>query len=76
MNDNDMNDFQRIKALEAAIGLLRRDLADAERMLRLLPEDRRLKKQKAANEKLIYLAQVELGKVRTNVSGKGMGNVE
>jgi hypothetical protein len=76
MNDNDTNDLQRIKALESAIGILRRDLGDAERMLRLTPDNPRLKRQKGANEKLIFMAQVELGKVRKNVRRKGIGNVE
>lgn len=76
MNDNDMSERQRIKALEAAIGTFRRDLADAEHGLRAMPKDARLKKQKAANEKLIYLAQVELGKLRKKLPRKGIAIVE
>ncbi len=67
-NDNDMNDLQRIKALEVSIGKLRKDLERVEGMLRLTPTNRSLKKQKGAIEKLIFMAQVELGKVRKKVA--------
>jgi hypothetical protein len=67
VNDNDMNNLQRIKALEASIGKLRQDLERVERMLRLTPTKPRLKQQKGAIEKLIFMAQVELGKVRKKV---------
>ena len=67
MNDNDMNSLQRIKALEASIGKLRNDLERVERMLRLTPTKPRLRQQKGAIEKLIFMAQVELGKVRKKV---------
>jgi hypothetical protein len=67
VNDNGMNDLQRIKALEASIGKLRKDLERVERMLRLTPTKPRLKQQKGAIEKLIFMAQVELGKVRKKV---------
>ena len=62
-----MNNLQRIKALEASIGKLRNDLERVERMLRLTPTKPRLKQQKGAIEKLIFMAQVELGKVRKKV---------
>lgn len=67
MEDNDKNDLQRIRALEASIGKLRKDLERVERMLRLTPTKPRLKQQKGAIEKLIFMAQVELGKVRKKV---------
>jgi hypothetical protein len=67
VNDNDMNNLQRIKALEASIRKLRKDLERVERMLRLTPTKPRLKQQKGAIEKLIFMAQVELGKVRKKV---------
>jgi hypothetical protein len=67
VNDNDMNSLQRIKALEASIGKLRNDLERVERMLRLTPTKPRLRQQKGAIEKLIFMAQVELGKVRKKV---------
>jgi hypothetical protein len=67
VNDNGMNDLQRIRALEASIGKLRKDLERVERMLRLTPTKPRLKQQKGAIEKLIFMAQVELGKVRKKV---------
>jgi hypothetical protein len=62
-----MNNLQRIKALEMSIGKLRKDLERVERMLRLTPTKPRLKQQKGAIEKLIFMAQVELGKVRKKV---------
>ena len=62
-----MNDVQRIRALEASIGKLRKDLERVERMFRLTPTKPRLKQQKGAIEKLIFMAQVELGKVRKKV---------
>lgn len=64
MNDNEMSDLQRLKALEASVGKMRGDLARVERMLRLTPTKPRLKKQKGAIERLIFLAQVEIGKLR------------
>lgn len=64
MNDNEISDIQRIKALEASIGKLRKDLARVEQMLGLTPTKPRLKKQKGAIEKLIFMAQVEIGKLR------------
>jgi hypothetical protein len=67
-NDNDMNDLQRIKALEASVGKMRKDLQRVERMLRLTPTKPRLKKQKGAIEKLIFMAQVEIGKLRKKVT--------
>jgi hypothetical protein len=67
VNDNDMDDLQRTRALEASIGKLRKDLERVERMLRLTPTKPRLKQQKGAIEKLIFMAQVELGKVRKKV---------
>jgi hypothetical protein len=56
-----------LRALEASIGKLRKDLERVERMLRLTPTKPRLKQQKGAIEKLIFMAQVELGKVRKKV---------
>jgi hypothetical protein len=67
VDDNDKNDLQRIRALEASIGKLRKDLERVERMLRLTQTKPRLKQQKGAIEKLFYVAQVELGKVRKKV---------
>lgn len=64
MNDNEMSDLQRLKALEASVGKMRGDLARVERMLRLTPTKPRLKKQKGAIERLIFLAQVEISKLR------------
>jgi hypothetical protein len=63
-NDNEMSDLQRIKALEVSIGKMRRDLERVDKMLRLTPTKPRLKKQKGAIEKLIFLAQVEIAKLR------------
>lgn len=71
-NDNDMSDAQRIKALERSISILRRDLKDADIGLRRAPDDPRLKKQKGANEKLIFLALAELSKVRKKVDKRGV----
>jgi hypothetical protein len=62
-----MNSLQRIKVLEASIGKLRRDLERVERMLRLTATKPRLRQQKGAIEKVIFMAQVELGKVRKKV---------
>ena len=64
VNDNEMSDLQRLKALEASVGKMRGDLARVERMLRLTPTKPRLKKQKGAIERLIFLAQVEISKLR------------
>lgn len=75
-NDNDMNNLQRIKALERAIKKMRADLKHVETLLKYTPSRPYLKKQKGAIEKLIFMAQVELGKVRKKVMGKGIGNVE
>jgi hypothetical protein len=71
-NDNDMNDLQRIKALEASVGKMRKDLQRVERMLRLTPTKARLKQQKGAIEKLIFMAQVEIGKLRKKVVKQGL----
>jgi hypothetical protein len=63
-NDNEMSDLQRLKSLEVSVGRLRRDLERVHQMIRLTPTHSRLKKQKGAIEKAIFLAQVEIGKIR------------
>ena len=66
-NDNEMADLQRIKALENSIGKMRADLERVDRMLRLTPTKPRLKKQKGAIAKIIFLAQAEIAKLRKHV---------
>ena len=63
-NDNEMSDLQRIKALEVIVARTRKDLARVDMMLRLTPTKPRLKKQKGAIEKIIFLAQAEIAKLR------------
>ena len=63
-NDNEMSDLQRIAALEVIVVKTRTDLARVEGMLRLTPTKPRLKKQKGAIEKIIFLAQAEIAKLR------------
>jgi len=63
-NDNDMSDLQRIAALEVIVMKTRKDLSRVDKMLRLTPTKTRLKKQKGAIEKIIFLAQVEIAKLR------------
>jgi len=63
-NDNEMSDLQRIKALEVVVERTRKDLARVDQMLRLTPTKPRLKKQKGAIEKIIFLAQAEIAKLR------------
>jgi hypothetical protein len=62
-NDNEMFDLQRIAALEVVISKTRKDLARVDAMLRLTPTKPRLKKQKGAIEKIIFLAQAEIAKL-------------
>jgi hypothetical protein len=64
MNDNEMSDRQRINALESAVGKMRRDLTRVTGILAYTPRSTRLVKQKGAIEKLIFQAQVEIGKIR------------
>jgi hypothetical protein len=64
MNDNEMSDLQRVRALEFQIAKMRADLANCTEMLDQTPKNARLVKQKGALEKLIYMAQVEIGKIR------------
>jgi len=64
---NAMSDLQRIKALEVVIAMTRKDLERVDKMLRLTPTRSRLKKQKGAIEKVIFLAQVEIAKPRRRV---------
>jgi hypothetical protein len=64
MNDNEMSDPQRIKALEAAVAKMRKDLARVTEMLGHTPRSTRLLKQKGAIEKVIFQAQLEIGKLR------------
>lgn len=64
MNDNDMSDHQRITALGTIIGKLRKDLRRVEEMLRLTPTNTRLKKQKGAIEKVLFMALAEISKLR------------
>ena len=59
-----MSDLQRIKALEVVIAKTRKDLARVDTMLRLTPTKPRLKKQKGAIEKIIFLAQAEIARLR------------
>jgi hypothetical protein len=59
-----MSDLQRIKALEVVVARTREDLARVDKMLRLTPTKPRLKKQKGAIEKIIFLAQAEIAKLR------------
>jgi hypothetical protein len=63
-NDNEMSDLQRIAALEVIVMRTRKDLARVDSMLRLTPTKPRLKKQKGAIEKIIFLAQAEIAKLR------------
>jgi hypothetical protein len=67
-NDNEMSDLQRIKALEVVVAKTRKDLARIDSMLRLTPTKPRLKKQKGAIEKIIFMAQIEIAKLRKRVS--------
>ena len=64
MNDNEMSDLQRIKVLEATVARMRKDLARVTTMLGHTPRGTRLIKQKSAIEKVIFQAQVEIGKIR------------
>jgi len=68
-NDNKMNDLQRIKALESSIATMRKDLEYVNKLLKTTAEKTRLKQQKGATEKLIYMAQVEIGKIRSAKRG-------
>jgi hypothetical protein len=63
-NDNEMSDLQRIKALEVVVAKTRADLARVDQMLRLTRTKPRLTKQKGAIEKIIFLAQAEIAKLR------------
>ena len=63
-NDNEMSDLQRIKALEVVVAKTRKDLMRVDGMLRLTPTKPRLKKQKGAIEKIIFMAQAEIAKLR------------
>lgn len=63
-NDNELSDLQRIKALEVVIAKTRIDLARVDEMLRLTPTKPRLKAQKGAIEKIIFLAQAEIATLR------------
>jgi len=62
-NDNDMSDLQRIKALEVMVEKTRKDLARVDGMLHLTPTKPRVKKQKGAIEKIIFMAQAEIAKL-------------
>ena len=64
MSDNELSDPQRIKALEADMGKMRRDLARVTTMLRHTPRSTRLLKQREAIERVILQAQVEIAKIR------------
>jgi hypothetical protein len=64
MNDNELSDGQRIIALETAMAKMRADLARVTTMLGHTPRSTRLVKQKGAIEKVIFQAQVEIGKLR------------
>ncbi len=64
MNDNEMSDAQRIKALETIIEKLRVDLARVNGMLRDNPRGTRLVKQKGAVEKVLFMALAEISKLR------------
>jgi hypothetical protein len=55
---------QRIKELEIIVSKTRKDLARVDKLLRLTPTKPQLKKQKGAIEKVIFLAQVEIAKLR------------
>ncbi|WP_428685366.1 hypothetical protein [Reyranella sp.] len=68
-NDNKMSELQRIKALETIIAKLRTDLARVEVMHKLTPTNPRLKKQKGAIEKVLFLALVEISKLRKMAEG-------
>ena len=63
-NDNDMNDIQRVRALETIIARLRKDLERVDAMVKLTPTKPRLKKQKGAIEKVLFLALAEISKLR------------
>ena len=63
-NDSEASDLQRIKALEVVVARTRKDLARVDNMLRLTPTKPRLKKQKGAIEKIIFMAQVEIANLR------------
>jgi len=64
INDNEMSDLQRIRALESQIAKMCTDLAHATAMLDQTLKNARLVKQKGALEKLIFMAQVEIGHIR------------
>ena len=68
VNDNDMNDLQRIKALETIVPKLRKDLERVEAMLRLTPTKPGLRKQKGAVEKVLFMARAEISKLRGKVA--------
>lgn len=59
-----MSDRQRIKALELSIGRLRQDLQRVNLMLGLAPTKPALKKQKAAIEKIVAQALIEISTLR------------
>jgi len=67
-----MSDLQRIKALEIIVTRTREDLARVDRMLQLTPTKPRLKKQKGAIEKIIFMALVEIGKLRKRAKQKAV----
>ena len=66
-DDNEASDLQRIAALEVLVMKTRKDLARVDMMLRLTPTNPRLKKQKGAIEKIIFLSQAEIAKLRKRV---------
>ena len=69
-NDNDMNELQRINALETIIAKLRTDLARVEVMHKLTPTNPRLTNQKGAIEKVLFLALAEISKLRKTAAGR------
>ena len=69
-NDNDMSELQRYRALEVIISKLREDLRRVEVMQKLTPTNLRLKKQKGAVEKVLFLALAEISKRRKRAVGR------
>ena len=69
-NDNDMSELQRYRALEVIISKLREDLRRVEVMQKLTPTNLRLKKQKGAVEKVLFLALAEISKLRKRAVGR------
>ncbi len=60
-------DDPAVLADDDAVEKTRKDLERVDKMLRLTPTKPRLKKQKGAIEKIIFLARAEIAKLRKRV---------